>query len=158
MCHESQFRSRATFSRPSLARTPSSPRVISKASCRSFSTPAATVVTPYVGLTRATPDRSLCTYHGWTYGLDGKLIGVPGLKDFYKGELEREKWGLISAAKVASYNGFVFATLDPEAPDLAEYLGETGRLGLNMMAGRGDMVVVEGVQNEPHRLQLEICD
>ena len=24
-----------------------------------------------------------CTPHGWTYGLDGKLIGVPGYKDFY---------------------------------------------------------------------------
>ncbi|WP_176695938.1 aromatic ring-hydroxylating oxygenase subunit alpha [Phenylobacterium immobile] len=22
----------------------------------------------------------LCTYHGWTYGLDGQLIGVPGYK------------------------------------------------------------------------------
>ena len=44
----------------------------------------------------------LCTYHGWTFGLDGKLIGVPGYKDLYHEDLKREEWGLISAGKVAS--------------------------------------------------------
>ncbi len=24
-----------------------------------------------------------CTYHGWTYGNDGKLVGVPGYKEYY---------------------------------------------------------------------------
>ena len=62
----------------------------------------------------------LCTYHGWTYGLDGKLIGVPGYKDLYHEDLDRDAWGLISAGKVASYKGFIFATMDPEAPDLDE--------------------------------------
>jgi len=88
----------------------------------------------------------LCTYHGWTFGLDGKLIGVPGYKDLYHEDLDREQWGLISAGKVQSYKGFVFATMDPEAPDLYDYLGEVGRMGLDLMAERGDQVVIEGVQ------------
>ena len=88
----------------------------------------------------------LCTYHGWTFGLDGKLIGVPGYKDLYHEDLKREEWGLISAGKVQSYKGFVFATMDPDAPDLDEYLGEIGRLGLDLCAERGDIVVVDGVQ------------
>jgi phenylpropionate dioxygenase-like ring-hydroxylating dioxygenase large terminal subunit len=88
----------------------------------------------------------LCTYHGWTYGLDGKLIGVPGYKDFYEEALDREQWGLISAGKVESYKGFVFATMDPDAPLLADYLGEVGRMGLDLIAERGDVVIVEGVQ------------
>ena len=89
----------------------------------------------------------LCTYHGWTFGLDGKLIGVPGYKDLYHEDLKREEWGLISAGKVASYKGFVFATMDPEAPDLEEYLGDVGRVGLDMLAEKGDvMVAVDGVQ------------
>src|SRR5881392_3100672 len=25
----------------------------------------------------------VCSYHGWTYGLDGALIGVPGRTNFY---------------------------------------------------------------------------
>src|SRR5207302_1103208 len=57
----------------------------------------------------------MCTYHGWTYDLQGKLVGVPGFKDYYNEDLNRDEWGLVSAAKVDSYKGFVFATLDPEA-------------------------------------------
>jgi len=30
-----------------------------------------------------------CAYHGWTYGNDGKLVGVPYLKEAYHGELDR---------------------------------------------------------------------
>ena len=63
----------------------------------------------------------MCTYHGWTYDLEGKLVGVPGFKDYYHEDLDREEWGLVSAPKVESYHGFVFATLDPEAPALDEY-------------------------------------
>ncbi|WP_091737709.1 aromatic ring-hydroxylating oxygenase subunit alpha [Phenylobacterium immobile] len=88
----------------------------------------------------------LCTYHGWTYGLDGSLIGVPGYKDFYHEQLDKSQWGLVKAGKVASYKGFVFATMDPEAPDLDEYLGPVGRMGLDLLAEKGDLVAVGGVQ------------
>ena len=87
----------------------------------------------------------MCTYHGWTYDLKGKLVGVPGFKEVYHEELDRENWGLVTAAQVASYKGFVFATMDPAAPPLEEFLGETGRFGLNMIAGKGEMVHVSGV-------------
>jgi len=88
----------------------------------------------------------LCTYHGWTFGLDGKLIGVPGYKDLYHEDLDREQWGLISAGKVQSYKGFVFASMDPEAPDLEDFLGPVGKIGLDLCAERGEIVVIEGVQ------------
>lgn len=87
----------------------------------------------------------LCTYHGWTYGLDGKLMGVPGFTDLYHEELDKEQWGLVPAGKVQSYKGFVFATMDPDAPDLEEFLGPVGRMGLDQIALRG-MVAVDGVQ------------
>jgi phenylpropionate dioxygenase-like ring-hydroxylating dioxygenase large terminal subunit len=87
-----------------------------------------------------------CTYHGWTYDLEGKLIGVPGYKEFYHERLDRAKWGLVSAAKVESYKGFVFATMDPDAPSLEDFLGAVGRLGLDMVAARGEMVMFEGIQ------------
>ncbi|WP_091738549.1 aromatic ring-hydroxylating oxygenase subunit alpha [Phenylobacterium immobile] len=88
----------------------------------------------------------LCTYHGWTYGLDGQLIGVPGYKDFYHEQLDKSQWGLVKAGKVASYKGFVFATMDSEAPDLEEYLGPVGRMSIDLIAERGDMEIVGGVQ------------
>ncbi len=64
-----------------------------------------------------------CAYHGWTYGNDGQLVGVPSLKEAYYGELERERWGLIPVAQLDSYKGLLFATFDPTAPPLLEYLG-----------------------------------
>src|SRR5712691_8857021 len=65
-----------------------------------------------------------CAYHGWTYGNDGRLTGVPYLKDAYHGELQRENWGLVPVAQLDSYKGLLFATFDPEAPSLRDYLGE----------------------------------
>ncbi len=87
----------------------------------------------------------MCTYHGWTYDLKGALVGVPGFKEVYHEELDRENWGLIKANTI-SYNGFVFACLDPEAPELYDYLGEVGRLSLDYLAVRGEIQVVGGVQ------------
>jgi len=43
--------------------------------------------------------------------------------DSFKG-LEREKWGLIPVAQIDSYRGLIFATFDPDAPKLLEYLGD----------------------------------
>ncbi len=87
----------------------------------------------------------MCTYHGWTYDLKGALVGVPGFKEVYHEELDRENWGLINAAQVDTYKGFVFATMDPEAPALHEYLGEGGRFGIDLLAQQGDMAIVSGV-------------
>jgi 3-phenylpropionate/trans-cinnamate dioxygenase subunit alpha len=65
-----------------------------------------------------------CAYHGWTYGNDGRLIGVPNLKEAYHGELDRGRWGLVPVAQLENYKGLYFATFDPEAPPLRDYLGE----------------------------------
>jgi len=88
----------------------------------------------------------MCTYHGWTFDLQGKLVGVPGFREVYHEELDRENWGLIKAAQVDSYKGFIFATMDAEAPPLYEYLGEVGRIGIDLLAEKGDIKIVPGVQ------------
>jgi phenylpropionate dioxygenase-like ring-hydroxylating dioxygenase large terminal subunit len=64
-----------------------------------------------------------CAYHGWTYRNDGRLVGVPYLKEAYHGELERDRWGLMPVAQLDNYKGLYFATFDPQAPSLREYLG-----------------------------------
>ncbi|MDR7608689.1 MAG: Rieske 2Fe-2S domain-containing protein, partial [Armatimonadota bacterium] len=66
-----------------------------------------------------------CPYHGWTYRNTGDLVGVPFHEDAYGGDREfpKSEFGLLSAPRVASYNGLVFASLDPGAPPLEEYLG-----------------------------------
>ncbi len=88
----------------------------------------------------------MSTYHGWTYDLKGALVGVPGFKEVYHEELDRENWGLIKAGQVDTYKGFIFATMDPEAPGLEEFLGEVGRLGVSYLAERGDLQIVGGIQ------------
>ena len=88
----------------------------------------------------------LCTYHGWSFGIDGQLKGVPGHQDFYAGALKKGDYGLAEIAQLSTYKGFVFGTHDPEAPALDDYLGPTGRLGLDLLAERGDLEAVPGVQ------------
>ena len=88
----------------------------------------------------------LCTYHGWNYGLDGRLLAVPGKSHFYRDRLDVGKWGLTKAAKVEDYKGFYFATMDPEAPSLYDYLGEVGRIGMDQLSVHGELVAVDGVQ------------
>ena len=60
-----------------------------------------------------------CAYHGWTFANDGRLTGVPNLRDAYHGELDRERWGLIPVAQLDSYKGLWFATFDRRCTALA---------------------------------------
>ncbi|MDE2836781.1 MAG: Rieske 2Fe-2S domain-containing protein [Chloroflexota bacterium] len=66
-----------------------------------------------------------CSYHGWTYEISGKLIGVPMEKELYRDEIDHDSWGL-EQVRVASYKGLIFATFDQSAPSLEEWLGEDG--------------------------------
>ena len=88
----------------------------------------------------------VCSYHGWNYGLDGRLIGVPGQSTYYRGDLDRSRLGLVKAAKVESYLGFYFATMAADAPSLHDYLGDVGRTGLGMVCANGEVEVVDGIQ------------
>ncbi len=69
-----------------------------------------------------TTQRFLCTYHGWSYGLDGSLKGVPKFDDRYMGRLDKEKWSLIPA-QVCIYYGSIWATFDESQPSFEDYLG-----------------------------------
>jgi choline monooxygenase len=75
-----------------------------------------------------------CPYHGWNYGLDGALKGMPefdGVKNF-----ERKDNGLVPV-KVEAWEQFIFANLDPHAAPLSDYLGGLTRrvapLGLTQL-------------------------
>jgi phenylpropionate dioxygenase-like ring-hydroxylating dioxygenase large terminal subunit len=88
-----------------------------------------------------------CAYHGWTYHNDGRLVGVPNLKDAYFGEHKREEFGLIPVAQLDSYKEFWFATFDPGAPSLLEYLGEmTWYMDALFDRREGGIEVIGGVQ------------
>jgi choline monooxygenase len=61
-----------------------------------------------------------CPYHGWKYGLDGSLKGMPefdGVANF-----DRAQNGLVPIL-VETWECFVFVNLDPQATSLQEFLG-----------------------------------
>jgi Rieske 2Fe-2S family protein len=63
-----------------------------------------------------------CRYHGWTYKLDGTLIGVPeGLG--FGDNLDKPSLGLMPA-RVEELCGLVFVNLDRDATPLAELVGD----------------------------------
>ncbi|HEY8857582.1 MAG TPA: aromatic ring-hydroxylating dioxygenase subunit alpha [Rugosibacter sp.] len=64
-----------------------------------------------------------CTYHGWSYGLDGSLQAVPFENEFYKGVLDKSTHGLIEV-RAESYMGFWYGNFDKTAPSLYDYLGD----------------------------------
>ena len=62
-----------------------------------------------------------CGYHGWTYGLDGRLITAPefeGVKDF-----DPSQFGL-RPVRCEEWSGMIFVNLDEHAPALRQSLGE----------------------------------
>jgi phenylpropionate dioxygenase-like ring-hydroxylating dioxygenase large terminal subunit len=65
----------------------------------------------------------MCSYHGWAYRNDGSLNTVPRQSVAYPADLNTTDWDLIRVAQIESYKGLVFATWDPKAPPLADYLG-----------------------------------
>lgn len=77
--------------------------------------------------------RSLvCGYHGWTYGLDGRLRGAPemaGVADFDPASIR------LPAARVAEWNGLVFAAASEAAP---EFAARTAGIDARMGHGRLD--------------------
>jgi len=100
-------------------------------------------------LARGNAKSFTCPYHGWTYGVDGTLQGVPvpegydaGFKDRMKSEL-----GLTEVARVSNYRGFVFASLAHDGPPLQEFLGHmaTSIDDLVDRAPDGDAEIAGGV-------------
>jgi nitrite reductase/ring-hydroxylating ferredoxin subunit len=64
-----------------------------------------------------------CPYHAWIYKNTGEWNGAPLRMRAYR-NLDAQQWGLRKAPHVDTVHGLIFASLDPDAPTLAEYLGD----------------------------------
>jgi len=85
----------------------------------------------------------VCPYHGWSYGLDGSLRGVPH-PESYGDLLDKEEFPLFGL-RVDSYAGMVFATFNEEIEPLADYLGPAKKwMDLFMKQGAGFPIKVGG--------------
>lgn len=63
--------------------------------------------------------RFTCQYHLWSFGLDGRLVGVA--RPDLVGPINKEELGL-HPASVDTFAGFIFLNPDPSAKPLAEFL------------------------------------
>ncbi len=71
--------------------------------------------------TGAFSGRIQCGYHGWTYGLDGKLIGAPHMDE--AGGFCREDYPL-NKVLADVWDGHIFVNLNPQAEPLAVQLAD----------------------------------
>lgn len=83
-----------------------------------------------VAVGRGTAPSLRCPYHGWTYALDGRLIGQPefeGVRDWDKSSV------CLPAFRVETWGPYVFVNQDAEAPSLDDVFGaipeEIARIG-----------------------------
>jgi choline monooxygenase len=62
-----------------------------------------------------------CAYHGWTYTLDGRLIGTPDVEgvEFF----DRSTMGMVPL-RLETWEQFIFVNFDRDAEPLSAYLGD----------------------------------
>jgi len=66
-----------------------------------------------------------CPYHDWVYSSNGDLVSVKEESlGGYPASFDKKTMGLTPVARVESYRGFIFASLDSEVAPLSEYLGD----------------------------------
>ncbi|PTE14126.1 aromatic ring-hydroxylating oxygenase subunit alpha [Pseudogemmobacter blasticus] len=67
----------------------------------------------------------VCSYHAWTYNLDGSLRGAPAMarnESFCRDQIR------LPAIRVENWRGWIMVTLNPDAPPPAETLAGVDRL------------------------------
>jgi len=86
----------------------------------------------------------VCSYHAWSFHLDGKVRAIPLAKGYENTRMApgNPDCDVKRAARVDSYRGFVFASLVDEGPSLTEFLGEAC-IAFDDMCDRSPMGEVE---------------
>ncbi len=97
--------------------------------------------------------RFTCPYHGWTYKLDGKLVGVPHQTGYENTGFDKtDAQYNMQPFRSGVYRGFVFATLSNSMVDLQAWLGEAAITIDNLCdrAPDGEVEVAGGVLKFEH--------
>lgn len=125
MCHESQLQKPGSYLATNIAHQPVFAMRTTKGGISVyFDTCAHRGARLTTGRTGYAPTIT-CRYHGWCYNTEGKCIKVQFEKLGWPDGLPKNfDTSLQPVPRVASYRGFVFASLDPDAEPLETFLGE----------------------------------
>ena len=65
----------------------------------------------------------LCIFHSFAFNGRGECVAIPREQAGYQDRLSKSDFGLRTVRSEVGYGGFVFVTLDDEAPPLREFIG-----------------------------------
>jgi len=83
-----------------------------------------------------------CPYHGWTYGLDGKLLGAPLSKTVDPASFDFASCRL-PTVKLETWGGWIFVSFDPASTSLADYLDIEGARKLGGLLRPEETVITD---------------
>ncbi len=67
--------------------------------------------------------RFICRYHGWTYGMDGRLTGAPHSSEVKGFNFQACRLPVVN---LDTWGGYIFVNFDPDCRPLSECLDEDG--------------------------------
>lgn len=88
-----------------------------------------------------------CFYHGWVFGLDGKLRNQPGEEAYPEGFKDDPESSMSVVKRLESYRGFYFICFDDDVVSLDTYLGNAKEyIDLICDQAEDDLEIVHGAQ------------
>ena len=98
-----------------------------------------------------------CFYHGWVFGLDGRLRSQPGEASYAPDFKERSTSNMQQLARFEGYRDFNFVCFDNNAESLDSYLGPVKQY-LDVIADQAEssMTIVGGTQDYSMRANWKL--
>ncbi len=121
LCHESQVEKHGDYFWTEIGRQPVYVHRQEDGSLKCFVNACshrAAILTPF---RQGNAKTLTCRFHGWTYKCDGGCIGVKNEEE----GTDKSDYDLREIARLDSYKGFVFGSLNPDVMSLEDWLGET---------------------------------
>ncbi len=119
LCHESQVPQHGDYFWTEIGRQPVFVHRQEDGSLKGFINACshrAAILTPF---RQGNAKTITCRFHGWTYRCDGSCIGIKNPEE----GVDKARYNLREIARLDSYQGFVFGSLAPDVPSLADWLG-----------------------------------
>ncbi len=80
----------------------------------------------------------VCQYHGWCYDSAGKCVAIKDKAQGAYGEsFDSQSHDLAPVPRLATYRGFIFASLNPDVPPLEVHLGDMRRM-IDLLVDQGE--------------------